>query len=141
MIYFFVVFILALFQCSNERSCIALAFLIVTFCCDLLSQKIHDDFYYLVCAFGSWFTILTLRSLSNRLLSLCLQVLCFVSVLLNFLGYMLWVNYWPMTFYNQTFIVLNVSVIVALAYWAGSSDDGKRQGNHYNTNVGCACYQ
>jgi hypothetical protein len=140
MIYFFIVFILALFQCSTERSCIALVFLIVTFCCDSLSQKIHNDFYYLVCAFGSWFTILTLRSLSNRLLSLCLQFLCFLSVLLNFLGYMLWVNYYPMTFYNQSFIVLNAGVIITLLYRARSKDDAEWAGNHYNTNVGRACY-
>ena len=139
-VYFFIVFILALFQRSNERSCIVMVFLIVTFYCDSLSQKIHHDFYYLVCAFSSWFTVVVLRSLSNHPLSLCLQMLCFVSVLLNFLGYMLWINYYPMALYNQLFIIVCVCVIYALLRGIWSGNDGQRAGSSYNINASGASH-
>jgi len=48
MIYFLVIFILAMLQRTTERSCIAMTFLVVTFCFDLASQIIHEDFYYLL---------------------------------------------------------------------------------------------
>ena len=135
MIYFLVIFILAMLQRTTERSCIAMTFLVVTFCFDLASQIIHEDFYCLVCAFGSWFTVVVLRSLSNHPLSLCLQVLCFVSVILNLLGYMLWIDYYAMTLYNQAFIIVSVGVVLVMLHWMRRENDGGWSGTYYNINT------
>ena len=138
--YFFIVFLLAVAQRNAERSRTAIAFLAVTFCFDTMSQRVEEDFYYLVCAFGSWFTIIVLRSLSNISLSVCLQMLCFVSVALNFLGYMLWINYYPVTMYNQLFIIVCVCAIYALLRGIWGDDDGRRAGSSYNINASGAGY-
>lgn len=138
--YFFIVFILALLQRSVERSCIAMTFLVVTFCFDVISKITHEDFYYLVCAFGSWFSVVVLRDSSNHPLSVCLQILCFVSILLNFLGYIVWINYYPIALYNQSFIIVCACVIFAMLRGIWSEDDGKREGNNYNIDVGGASH-
>lgn len=103
------------FQCELNRFYIALVYFLSVFVHDLFFSSTTGIVYY---GSAAMFDLLAIIIISNiqpiSKTTIAITNICFLSIVLNLIGWLIWFLYWPPLPYNAAFIILYASAFIAL---------------------------
>lgn len=89
------------------------------------SLGFFNGYWYYVCAAGVDLMIInTLNHVAPSRTTYHLQRLCFVALVVNFIGWLMWFSYLPPTAYNAAFIVIYVTAVYVIYREPENNADG-----------------
>lgn len=101
------IFVMAFLQKDKARRKVALCYVTALAFSELFSVNITGQWYYIVCAFTATLVTFLLSFVTPFIkFTLNLQLICIVSILLNFFGWFIFRLGFSPILYNQAFIIL-----------------------------------
>lgn len=113
-------------QPTMDRASAAIVFTSAAVVHEMLLSSLDGFSYYGSAALFDLIVILILTIIPVTRLSIRLQVISFVSAILNFIGWVMWTLYLPPDWYNAAFIVLYGVSAFVLSISGGGDDVGNR---------------
>lgn len=126
----FVITALCVLQQSARTQYAVLVFVVSALVHDAITKNANGALYYILaslCDFIALFLITRLHKAGFVVRLLACS--CIISAVFNFVGWVIWVNYYPPIFYNTLFIIMYS--LIAVSMWSGASGGVRTRDDSY----------
>ena len=135
-----ILLILAAMQPTDERRYAGLVFAVIAGLHYLLSYSAEGWGYYFSAATAD--AVVVMLTIRLKILSpviSTIHTICYVSILMNFIGWIMWMSYMPHNAYNAAFLLIYGWAIINLSRKEQTNDGATAMGMGHHHVLSSAC--